>query len=115
MKCANFQCDNDLTEWELKRRKFKFSSSDFCRKCRFRGNYININNIRCRGCGESFQQSQFKVFCNSCYKARRRESSRLRQITYRNNQKQKGLKSIYNRTHYIKKKQINKAITNTIQ
>ena len=110
MKCANIECINDLSEWEEKRIKFKFTAADFCRKCRWKHNYTNFI-IRCRSCGEGFRLVGFKIYCGGCYKKRRNESSRIRQVTYRTNQKQIKLKSDYNKKYY-KNKQLNNTIKN---
>ena len=73
MKCANFHCENDLTEWELKRRHFKFSTHDLCRKCR----NIRVNIIRrCRECNHGFDGIGEQTYCDGCKRERKNRYAR---------------------------------------
>ena len=65
--CANYSCENILTQFELKRISFKFTKWIFCRKCRF-GRH-NIQLIRCKKCKEPMCYDG-KVVCVKCKKYR---------------------------------------------
>lgn len=69
MLCANGDCSNELSEWELKRlgsHAFR-SKKRFCAGCR-KHKLPTLQRIRCCKCEESFAKgsSIFQSVCNNC-------------------------------------------------
>ena len=71
--CANYSCENILTQFEKDRLSFKFTKWIFCRRCRF-GRH-NIDLIRCKYCQEPMAHNG-KIVCETCKKDRIRETQK---------------------------------------
>lgn len=65
--CANYSCENILTQFEINRLSFKFTKWIFCRRCRF-GRH-NIDLIRCKYCQKPMTHNG-KIVCEICKKDR---------------------------------------------
>lgn len=68
--CANFDCTNRLTEYELNRNRRELRNK-FCRKCRVKMD--RITRIRCLKCGILIYCGSHKTVCVSCQTGRKRE------------------------------------------
>ena len=64
MKCAKYECPNELGEYELKRINFKFSKWRLCKSCRPQAGRIGV--LSCAGCGKSVINTGQKIFCDKC-------------------------------------------------
>src|SRR3989338_3799864 len=64
--CANFECDNRLTDYELKKLENVkgFSRYYYCRNCRYLFSWGRLLNNRCRDCGTKIDS--YKIVCKYC-------------------------------------------------
>jgi hypothetical protein len=68
LKCLNFECDNNLTEYETSKISDynRYSKKRFCVKCRH--DIKKIQFVRCLRCGNKKQVNGLKVICWECRK-----------------------------------------------
>lgn len=75
MKCANFDCKNNLTDFELKRISKRFSKYHLCIRCR---RSKIVYQIGCFECGKAIEYDKMTSFCDDCFHENRLERERLR-------------------------------------
>jgi len=63
MKCANYDCTNHLTKFELSRLGKYWSKYRLCLDCRWHKKAIRV---RCPRCSKPFCQLNNSLFCNNC-------------------------------------------------
>ena len=75
MKCANIDCDIELTKFETDRIiPNKFTKHRLCIKCRtYNARVIFIN---CLECGIGITPKKEKLYCDMCFKERRKAKAR---------------------------------------
>jgi len=110
MKCSNYLCKNDLTEYEIKRlivnnRKHK-SKYSFCKRCRTNASAITM--LRCISCGNGFSPPNtiYKSYCKPCLQ-KSRETIRLNihKKFYAKPAKRLN-RQIRNQANYLKRKEL---------
>ena len=64
--CANFECKNRLTDYELEKleKHHGYSRYYYCRNCRFLFSWGKILVNRCRDCGRKVDS--YKIVCKYC-------------------------------------------------
>ena len=64
--CANFECKNRLTDFELEKleKHRGYSRYYLCRNCRFLRSFGKIMFNRCRDCGRKIDS--YKIVCKYC-------------------------------------------------
>ena len=70
-KCAAVKCDNDLTEWELKRQTMSNSRYHFCRKCRTQRHMFDM--IICKHCNKEMIFNGLNIVCDRCKEKNRKK------------------------------------------
>lgn len=79
MKCANFNCENELTQFELSRITVHNSRYRLCKRCRFQITKNGIEKIRCGECGNVIDR-QIKTilpfYCLNCANDAKRKTNR---------------------------------------
>ncbi|UVF62458.1 hypothetical protein [Nitrososphaeria virus YSH_922147] len=70
-KCANYDCNNELTDFEIKKikefRSIQRSLHEFCLSCR--KNRDCIRKLECKKCSKPFNpKTIFKNICDECLK-----------------------------------------------
>ena len=78
MMCFNYDCDRELSEYEMLRlNPVKFSKYRFCKKCR-QHQYV-ITRVRCDQCECPFVQDTVnRMYCDTCKDDRRKYQNRNR-------------------------------------
>lgn len=75
-KCANVECDNRITEFEVNKisnfKSIQRCVFDFCFKCRYKKN--QITRIHCQKCnGTIISNNIYRRLCDVCIKENRRK------------------------------------------
>ena len=84
MKCLNESCDEELTEFEIKRLDVKFSWQRFCINCRRYKHRIKCINCQSCNCVMSFNvgsSNVIKIYCSNCRYVRHKKPSKLNPIS----------------------------------
>ena len=81
-KCANFECQNQLTSYELKKlEKFKskaLNKYNFCRLCRYRLGCGILQYTSCTNCGNPVNFESWKKYCRVCKDMIQKEQDKTR-------------------------------------
>lgn len=64
--CANYDCKNLLSSYELERISTSFTRYIYCRTCRYLYRYGRLYENKCRDCGAKIDSS--KMVCAICRK-----------------------------------------------
>ena len=62
--CANFNCNNILTEFELERISTSYCRYIYCRTCRYLFGFGKVLSNKCRDCGEKINSD--RMVCDTC-------------------------------------------------
>jgi len=74
--CMNYDCQNELSDFELKKVNAHFNLYRLCAKCRRK--WTKVSFLRCQRCNERFDFLGNKMRCKPCTRLRKLENNRVR-------------------------------------